>query len=305
MSRSTLPPDHTSSSRYNNSVRIMLCGAMSVACMMFATLPSLAAPAPFPPSVSGYADLSDLAQASPIIVRAHLVSTQRLKGKLALGLSPGKARFLMTAAIDEVIKAPAALPPTVSYLWDAGLGKDGKAPALKSGETGTRIILFLTSVPSAHSPDGRAYRLVAQRAQIADTPAVTTRIKGIVRQVQTNPVMAQRMASIDNAFHIPAAGGGETQFIVKMADDRPLSVILSYRAGRKPTLQVGLNDLTQDNHPIKPDSLVWYHLACDLPSRLPQTALSGNAGQDARLKKDYLTFRSLIGACGRTKPATP
>ena len=64
---------------------------------ILAATPALAAPT--------YSDLADLTLAAPVIVRATIAGTERIADKDSPDLAPGRARLLVTAAVDAAIRS--------------------------------------------------------------------------------------------------------------------------------------------------------------------------------------------------------
>ena len=96
--------------------------------VLIAATPARASPA--------YADLADLTLAAPVIIRATITNAERIDAKASPGLANGRARLLVTAAVDAALVAPGAVPPVLSWLWDVPLDARGKAPKPKGSSVG-------------------------------------------------------------------------------------------------------------------------------------------------------------------------
>ena len=64
---------------------------------------------------------------------------------------------------------------------------------------------------------------------------------------------------------------------------------------------MALSELVDDSAaPPKPDSLLWYRLACGLPQALPDDAVAGLAEPDAKnARDDYQVVLTGLGPCKR------
>jgi hypothetical protein len=62
---------------------------------------------------------------------------------------------------------------------------------------------------------------------------------------------------------------------------------------------VALSELVDNSAaPPKPDSLLWYRLACGLPRQLPDSAVAGLAEGDAKAARDdYQLVLTGLGPC--------
>ena len=84
----------------------------------------------------------------------------------------------------------------------------------------------------------------------------------------------------------------------------PALVTVIRRPGMAPAWGVSWDELVdQAVRPPARDTLVWYRLACSLPSRLPAAAhLAADAAARAEAERDYQFVRRALGPCGRTTP---
>jgi hypothetical protein len=62
---------------------------------------------------------------------------------------------------------------------------------------------------------------------------------------------------------------------------------------------VALTELVDDSAaPPKPETLLWYRLACGLPEKLPDTAVAGQSDTDAdAARADYQVVLNGLGPC--------
>ena len=252
---------------------------------------ALAAPAA-PPVITGpvptYADLAELTLASPVIVRATVIKAERLTGDNAPGLAAGRARLLVRARVAAAILAPDAVPAELDYLVETPLDAKGKPPKLKDAA----VLLFLR----AGDRPGQ-FTLASARAQQPDAAATVATVRSVLAEARTN---LPRVTGIASAFRVPGAvpGEAESQFFVSTADARPISLVVLSRQGQERTLQLALGDVIDEAAVgVKPQTLLWYRLACFLPQSLP-ASIDGD--QRAGLEDDYRFALATIGKCART-----
>jgi hypothetical protein len=121
----------------------------------------------------------------------------------------------------------------------------------------------------------------------------------------TSPEAPPRIAGIGRAFHVPGAvrGESETQIFLQTADARPVSLTVLRRPGETPFYAVALSEIVDDAAAApKPDTLLWYRLACTLPRALPERSLAeAESGSAAAIKADYKLVLDRLGPCTRTR----
>lgn len=246
---------------------------------------------PAPP----YADMADLVIASPLVIDATIRSTSKIKPAEATGLAPGATRFYVEADVNALIRGPGAIPPRVGYLLDAAPDPLGRTPKYKK----SRVLLFARPVAG----QGGQIQLVTPGAQLGWSPAsdaLARRITGEVLAADAPPVVV----GVGNAFHVPGSlpGEGETQIFLRTADRRPVSLSILRRPGEQPRWAVALSEIIDDAAaPPKPDTLLWYRLACFLPRALPDdSAASLSESDSAQAREDYRFVLERLGPCGRT-----
>jgi len=268
-------------------IRIRLAApALALLCMA-------AAPPPPPPPPYPYVALADMALAAPIAIAADIAAAQPLKGDSAVGVPEGKARFYVEADVRALIRGNAMLPARVSYLVDVPLDEKGKRPKLK----GMQVLLL--AAPTARPGE---LRLIGPLAQIPRTSANETKLRAIL----TEAVAADAppaITGVARAFHVAGSlpGEGESQIFLRTADGRPISLNVLRRPGEEPRWAVALSELVDDSAaPPKPDSLLWYRLACGLPAKLPNAATAAIAPADAdQARADYALVLAGLGPCTR------
>ncbi len=245
----------------------------------------------------GYADLTDLVLAAPIIADATIRSVSRIKGAEAAGVAADRARLYVTVDVTALIRGAQGLPPRIGYLLDARLDSRGRIPNLKK----LRVLVLARPVPGAIDQ----VQLVAPDAQLDWAPDTDSRLRSIAREVlaaDAPPVIT----GVGNAFHVPGAlpGEGETQVFLTTADQRPVSLSVLRRPGEQPRWAVALSEIVDEAAGPPPrDTLLWYRLACALPATLPERSTAAIEAADAQVaQEDYRFVIAALGDCGRTRP---
>ena len=244
----------------------------------------------------GYADLTDLVLAAPIIADATVRSTSRIKGAEAADLAPGMARLYVTVDVTALVRGAQGLPPRIGYLLDLPLSAGGRVPNLKKA----RVLVLARPVPGALDQ----VQLVARDAQLPWTPETDSRIRGIAKDVLAADA-PPTITGVGNAFHVPGAlpGEGETQIFLTTADQRPVSLSVLRRPGEQPRWAVALSEIVDEAAVPPPrDTLLWYRLACALPATLPERSTAALEAADAQVaQEDYRFVIGELGECGRTR----
>lgn len=245
--------------------------------------------------IIGYADLADLALAAQVTVVTTVHDAIRLKGADTAGVAPGAARFYVDGDVNSLIAGSAGVPAHVSWLVDAPLDAANRPPRLKK----QKLILLARRVPGKPG----TLQLVARGAQLAWSPELEQRLRAILSEANsatTPPVVT----GVGHAFHVAGSipGEGETQIFLKTADNRPVSLNIQRHPGEDPRWALSLGEIVDDTAAApKRDTLLWYRLACALPSALPADAVADQADEDAaQARADYRLVLEQLGRCGRT-----
>jgi hypothetical protein len=245
---------------------------------------------------AAYADLVDLTLASPVIADAAIRSTTRIKGAEAAGVAAGRQRLYVEADVTALVRGQAGLPPRIGYVLDAPTDDRGRAPKLKK----TRVLLFAR--PVANLPD--QVQLSAPDAMLPWSAAVNAQVRAIARAAVAADA-PPAITGIGNAFHVPGAlpGEGETQIFLIAAGGRPVSLSILRRPGEQPRWAVALSEIVDEAAgPPAKDTLLWYRLACGLPSALPETATARLDPANATIaQEDYGFVLAQLGPCGRRR----
>jgi hypothetical protein len=260
---------------------------------------TLAAPADSqaPATPFSYADLADLALAAPVAAQVRLTSFVQIKGENAAAVPEGFARFYVEADIVALIRSAEPIPARVNYLLDLPRDTRGKAPKLRKG---SEYLLF--AAPVRGRPD--SLQLIARDAHLPVAAGPAAEVRAILNEANS-PSAPPRITGIGRAFHVPGSlpGEGETQIFLQTADRRPVSLGVLRRPGEQPRWSVALSEIVDEAAAApKPNSLLWYRLACSLPRALPSESLAESEAEDARAATaDYRFILDQLGACVRTR----
>lgn len=251
------------------------------------------APRPKPAAITGYAPLADLTLGAPVILAGTIDSVDRLNAKRAPDVKPGSQRYLLRLKVGTALKAPGAVPERVRFLWD--VPSEARPDLLKQP-----VIAFLTQQTF------QDYRLTRPDALIAGSPAAEVSVRAVITEARTPDLARRRVTGVQSATYVPGTvpGEAETQIFLKTASGDPVSLIVISRPGEAKRLSAAFGDVIDEAAgPIKPESLVWFYLACGLPRTLPEGAV-GDMGPEeaAAARADYQFALTAVGACTLPRP---
>lgn len=242
-----------------------------------------------------YADLVDLAEAAPLVIRAQPRKLAAVEAARAPGLRPGWGRFYIEARTEAVIFGRSGLGEQLRYLVDLPLDPKGKPPAIKKRS----MVLFARAVPARPGE----LQLVAPDAQVAWNEPLDARLRAILAEL-TGPGAPLKVTGVREALFVPGnlAGESETQLFLATANDQPAAITVVRRPGAAPRWTVSFSDVVGEAAAPPRETLAWYRLACFLPPVLPAgTASAGSAADRAAAARDYRFVIAQLGACGRTR----
>jgi hypothetical protein len=268
---------------------------MAIAASLLTGAPAESQTPPAPPTPS-YADLADLGLPSPIAAHVRVTRAVRLKGEQALAVPPGKSRFYVEADLVSLLKGPGGLPPRISYLVDLPNDAKGRPPKL---ERKSEHLLFAS--PVAERPG--ELRLAAPDAQLPWSAPLGDQVRAILME-GAKADAPPRITGVGRAFHVPGSlpGESETQIFLQTADGRPVSLNILRRPGEAGRWAVALSEIVDDAAGPPPrNSLLWYRLACSLPTQLPPQSLVEAVGAVGAIQADYRLVRDGLGPCVRTR----
>jgi len=253
-----------------------------------------AAPLPYGglPADYGYVELADMALAAPQAIAAQIAEAIPVKGTGAADVPADKTRYYVQADVKALIRGP-GVPSRITYLVD--LPNDARGKRLKLKGVPVLLLAGTTGTPGE-------LRLVGPRAQVPRTPENEAKLRAILTAAVA-PDAPPAITGIARAFHVPGSlpGESETQIFLHTDGDRPISLSILRRPHEEPRWAVALSELVDDSAaPPKPETLLWYRLACGLPPKLPEAALAGLSPEDAdATRADYGVVLAGLGPCKR------
>lgn len=262
---------------------------------------ALAAAAPTSPPLASaagpsYADLVDMSDSAPLVLKAQIRSQSTVEPERSPGLRPGWVRLYVQAAVEALLFGKTAVGGAQAYLVDVPLDARGRPPKL----TKTSVLLFARPVPNRPGQ----LQLVTPDAQIPSTPARDARVRAIIGELLT-PGAPGRIGGVREAINVPGdlAGEGETQLFLTTKDGSPVAITVTRKTGEPPRWSVSFSEVVEtEAKPPGLETLGWYRLACFLPRRLPPTAnLSDGESARQQAEADYQLVLQELGACARTR----
>jgi hypothetical protein len=251
--------------------------------------PAVAAPA------FAYADLADLGLAAPVVAHIRIAEAIALKDARAAGVGPGLTRFYVEADTVSLLRGASGIAARVRYLVDLPRDSAGRAPKLRKR---SEHIIF--AQPVAGRPG--ELRLIAPDAQMAWSAGQADLLRAILREASESGA-APQVTGIGRAFHVPGSlpGESETQIFLQTANGRPVSLNVLRRPGQTPRWSVALSEIVDDAaRPPRPQTLLWYRLACALPPALPRQSLAEAEAPDA-IRADYQLILAGLGRCEKRR----
>jgi len=246
-------------------------------------------------AVQTYADLVDLAQISPVVVRAVIHRQIRLKPQESPGLAPGFVRLYIEADTTALLVGP-DLGESLRFLTDVPLDAAGKVPKLAK----MQVLLFGNIVPGKPGD----LQLTASDTMFRWSAAFEDRVRAILTALIA-PDAPPRITGLREAVHVPGnlLGEGETQLFFATDSGKPVSISVLRRPGEPTRWGVSFGEIVdQSAEPPKPETLAWYRLACFLRPGIPERAAISDTAADKRIAaEDYALVRRELGPCLRTR----
>lgn len=262
---------------------------------------ALTATAPASPAVVAapsptYADLVDLSDSAPLVLKAQIRRQSTVEPERSPGLRPGWVRLYVRATVEALLFGKTAVSDSQVYLVDVPLDARGRPPKL----TKTSVLLFARPVPNRPGE----LQLVTPDAQVASTPERDAKVRAIIGELLT-PGAPGRIGGVREAINVPGdlAGEGETQLFLTTKDGAPVAITVSRKTGEPPRWNVSFSEVVEtEAKPPVPETLSWYRLACFLPRRLPPTVnLSEGEAARQQAEADYQFVLQQLGTCARTR----
>lgn len=282
----------------HNSIRAMgrsaaLLGLLAAGSALADSPSRQAAPAPVP--ALSYADLADLADGAPLVIRAQPRKIAQVEPERARGLRPGWGRFYVEAKTEALIAGTAPLGEALRYLVDLPLDAKGKPVPFKKKS----VILFARAVAGRPGE----LQLVAPDAQALWDPALDSRLRGVLGELFA-PAAPPRISGVREAIHVAGslAGEGETQIFLVSANGEPAAITVARKPGAEPRWGASFSELVAADSAPRRETLAWYRLACFLPGELPRAANTSSGPSDrTAAARDYGFVLGQLGPCPRTR----
>ena len=243
-----------------------------------------------------YADLADLADSTPLVIRAQPRKVIAVEPERARGLRPGWGRFYVEAKTEGVIAGTQPLGALLRYLVDLPLDAKGKPPTFKKKS----VVLFARAVPGRPGE----LQLVKPDAQLLWDAPLDARLRSVIREFYT-PGAPHKVTGVREGLHVPGdlAGEGESQLFLATASGEPAAVTVTRRPGQPPRWSVSFSEVvSSEAEPPRRETLAWYRLACFLPVALPAGSnISPTAADRAATVQDYRFVMDQLGPCPRSR----
>jgi hypothetical protein len=254
-------------------------------------------PATTPASaVLTYADLADLADSTPMVIRAQPRKVIAVEPARARGLKPGWGRYYVEARTEGVIAGNQPVGELLRYLVDLPLDAKGKPPAFKKKS----VVLFARTVPGRPGE----LQLVKPDAQLLWDAALDARLRAVIGEFYA-PAAPHKVTGVREALYVSGnlAGEGESQLFLATANGEPAAVTVTRKPGLPPHWSVSFSEVVSgEAAPPLRGTLAWYRLACFLPSQLPAGAnISSTAADRTAAAQDYRFVMEQLGPCPRTR----
>lgn len=249
-----------------------------------------------------YADLVDLADSAPLVLRVELRKVVPVEPERAGRVRPGRARVYVEARVLDALRGSLAAPQ-VRYLADVMLDARGRVPNL-----GKQIAL-LVARPGTGAIEGSGkeasaeIQLVAPDAQLWWGPELEGRLRAVLAELQApgapGPVSGVREARFEAGT---LAGAGETQIFLTTPDGAPAALSVVHVPDQPTLWSASFSEVANGGLAPARETLAWYRLACFLPATLPPAANpAADEGDRARAAADYGFVMAALGPCGRTR----
>jgi hypothetical protein len=251
---------------------------------------TVAEPVPAP----SYADLVDLADSAPLVVRATIRRQAQLEPERARGVRPGWARLYLTGRVEGLLLGKSSVNADQAWLADLPLDARGRPPKLSKQS----VLLFAR--PVAGRPG--ELQLVTPDAMVPWTAEREAQVRAIIAEL-LHPDAPPAVRGVREAIHVAGslAGEGETQLFLAAANGAPVAITVTRRSGEPPQWAASFSEVVAvDGRPPARNTLAWYRLACFLPPSLPPGAnLSERPAERRQAAEDYALVIRDLGPCPR------
>lgn len=244
-----------------------------------------------------YADLAAMALPAPVVAHVRTQRASRLKPAEAAGVPAGRTRFYIEAEVASLIRGAGGISSSVRFLADLPNQPNGKPAKVRKG---TEWLIVARPVPNRPGE----LQLLGRDAPLPYQPATADRLRAILTEASQAGAPPE-ITGIGKAFHVPGSlpGESETQIFLQTAERRPVSLNILRRPGEAPRWSVALAEIVDEaaSAPAR-DTLLWFRLACTLPSALPAQSLADAGPEEAAaIRADYGLVLAQLGPCTRSR----
>lgn len=279
----------------NRNLLLPLAAIAAVSLPVGGALADSRVPPPAASTALSYADIADLADGAPMVIRAQPRKIVAVEPERARGVKQGWGRFYVEAKTEGVVAGNQPLGELQRYLVDLLLDAKGKPPALKKKS----VVLFAR--PVAGRPG--ELQLVRPDGQLMWDQPLDQRLRDILKELYA-PGAPHKVTGVREAIFVPGglAGESESQFFLATANGEPAAITVHRAPGQAPRWTVSFTELVSaDAEAPRRDSLTWYRLACFLPRQLPAEAnISATASDRSAAIGDYRFVMEQLGNCPRS-----
>lgn len=279
----------------NRNLLLPLAAIAAVSFPVSAALADSRVPPPPASAALSYADIADLADGAPMVIRAQPRKIVAVEPERARGVKPGWGRFYIEAKTEGVVAGNQPLGELLRYLVDLPLDAKGKPPAIKKKS----VVLFARPVTGRPGE----LQLIRPDAQLLWDAPLDQRLRGILGELYA-PGAAHKVTGVREAIFVPGnlAGESEGQFFLSTANNEPAAIAVHRAPGQPVRWSVSFSELVSANaEPPRRDSLAWYRLACFLPRELPAEAnISTTPADRFAAARDYRFVMEQLGSCPRS-----
>ncbi len=270
-------------------------------CILCLSMPCIGAaqkpPIPQETMTYHYADIAEKAVAASLVAHIKVRKATKIPAKIAGVIPSGATRYLVQADVISLLRSNAPMPKMIQYIID-----------LKPDSLGRKQRIAKQSFVVFGSP-GRSgeIRLLDADSQLPFSDQMDRMVRNILTEM-SSPQAAPKINGIQSGFHTAGTlpGEGESQIFLSTDGERPVSLTIIRQNDKPPRWFVSLGEVVDEaKEPPRRNTLLWYRLACSLPSSLPESVTADIPAATATiLKEDYSLVMRSMGVCTKTPKST-
>jgi hypothetical protein len=245
---------------------------------------------------AAYSDIADLVVIAPMIIDVKIRKTIKVPAEQSTGVPENMQRLLVEADVLALIRGTDDVASSVRFVVDLQKDSRGRVPKLNK----QRLFIMGSAVK------GKPGQIQLSRpdALIKYSPANDNWVR-MITQEAVKLDAAPQIDGINSAFFSAGTvlGEGETQIFVRTANRQPVSISVLSRVGQTKQWSVSTSELIEETASSpRRFTLLWYRLACGLPSVLPAGKVESGEGENAvRAQSDYKFVIDALGPCGKKR----